>query len=340
MGSEVTLKLPVIDFTSIELKGNNPNWEEVKSQVHKALVEYGCFEANFGKVPLDLRKDIFGALHDLFDLPLQTKILNVSKKPYHGYVGQYPMVPLFESMGIDDAAIYDKVESMTNILWPNGNPSFRHLSELDQIVRKMVLESLGVEKYLEEHMNSTNYLLRVMKYKGPQTSDTKLGLSAHTDKNIVTILCQNQVEGLEVLTKDGKWTSYKPSPESFVVMIGDSLHCPSVLLKRELFQSREISRSANVIYSNYYLHECLQAWSNGRLHSPFHRVMMRGNEARYSAGLFSIPKGGVMIKAPEELVDEEHPLLFKPFDHVEFLKYYYTEKGQKDPSAMRTYCGV
>ncbi|XP_047166516.1 probable 2-oxoglutarate-dependent dioxygenase AOP1.2 [Vigna umbellata] len=314
MGSEDTQKLPVIDFTDLKLEAKNPNWETVKSQVHKALVEYGCFEAIFDTVPLDLRKALFGSLQELFDLPLQTKILNVSKKPYHGYVGQYPMVPLFESMGIDDAVVHEKVESTTNIMWPNGNPSFSktiqsfsgQLSELDQIVRKMILESMGVEKYLEEHMNSTNYLLRVMKYKAPQTTDTKLGLSAHSDKNIVTILYQNGVEGLEVLTKDGKWISYKPSPHTFVVMIGDSLH----------------------------------AWSNGRLHSPFHRVMMSGNEARYSAGLFSVPKGGSIIKAPEELVDEEHPLLFKPFDHVEFLKYYYTEQGQRDQSALHTYCGV
>ncbi|KAL5172414.1 putative 2-oxoglutarate-dependent dioxygenase AOP1.2 [Glycine soja] len=139
------------------------------------------------------KEAIFAALQELFDLPLQTKILNVSKKPYHGYVGQYPMVPLFESMGIDDANVYENVESMTNIMWPHGNPSFRH------IIRKMILESLGVEKYLDEHMNSTNYLLEVMKYKGPQTSDTKVGLTTHSDKNIVTILYQNEVEGLEVL---------------------------------------------------------------------------------------------------------------------------------------------
>lgn len=92
----------------------------------------------------------------------------------------------------------------------------------------MILESLGVEKYLEEHMNSTNYLLGVMKYKGPQTSDTKVGLTTHSDKNIVTILYQNEVEGLEVMTKDGKWISYRPSPDSFVVMIGDSLHVNSI----------------------------------------------------------------------------------------------------------------
>jgi len=63
-----------------------------------------------------------------------------------------------------------------------------------------------------------------MKYKGPQTTDTKLGLTTHTDKNIVTILCQNEVEGLEILTKDGKWINYKPSPNRFVIMIGDALH--------------------------------------------------------------------------------------------------------------------
>ncbi|PRQ50798.1 putative isopenicillin N synthase [Rosa chinensis] len=86
--------------------------------------------------------------------------------------------------------------------------------------------------------------------------------------------------------------------------------------------------------------DSLYAWTNGRLHSPHHRVMMTGNEARYSTGLFSIPKAGYIIKAREEVVDEEHPLLFKPFDHVEFLGFYYSEAGQRAPSALKTYCGV
>ncbi|MED6161086.1 hypothetical protein PIB30_057483 [Stylosanthes scabra] len=318
MGSETTLNLPTIDFNDLNLddsNNNNSKWEAVKSKVHNALIEYGCFEAIFDKVPLEIYKALFPSLEELFDLPLETKQLNASKKPYHGYVGQYPMVPLYESMGIDDANVLEEVEAMTNIFWPNGNPNFsktiqcfsEKVSELDKIIRKMVLESLGLEKYLEEHMNSTNYLLRVMKYKGPQTSEAKLGLSSHTDKNIVTILNQNQIEGLEIFTKDEKWISYKPSqPGTFIAMIGDALH----------------------------------AWSNGRLYSPFHRVMMSGNEARYSTGLFSIPKGGYLIKTPPEMVDEEHPLLYKPYDHVEFLKYYYTPQGQADQFALRTYCGL
>ncbi|XP_057968067.1 probable 2-oxoglutarate-dependent dioxygenase AOP1 [Malania oleifera] len=314
MGSQTPLRLPVIDFSKLEPKPGTPEWELVKSQVHQALQEFGCFEALFDKVTFELRTALFKKLEELFDLPIQTKLRNSSEKPYHGYVGQYPMVPLYESMGIEHATIPEKTEDFSNLLWPEGNPSFHktiqsyseQLSGLDLMVRKMVLESLGVDKYYDEHKESTNYLLRVMKYKGPQTAEKKLGLNSHTDKNIVTVLYQNQVDGLEVQTKDGEWIDVKPSPESFIVMIGDSFY----------------------------------AWTNGRLHSAYHRVMMRGEQARYSAGLFSIPKEGYMIKAPEELVDDEHPLLFKPFDHFEFLGFYYSEAGQKAQSALKTYCGI
>ncbi|XVF74660.1 hypothetical protein PTKIN_Ptkin13bG0129300 [Pterospermum kingtungense] len=314
MRSETPLKLPVIDFTKPGLEPGTVEWDLVKGQVKQALQDYGCFEASFDEVPMELREAIFGALEQLFDLPLQTKLRNISKKPYHGYVGQYPQVPLYESMGFDDADIAEKVEAQTRTLWPEGNTNFsetiqsyaKQLSELDHMIRRMILESFDLEKYMDEHMDSTNYLLRVMKYKGPKTTETKLGLNSHTDKNIVTILYQNEVDGLEVQTKDGEWIDVKPTKDSFIVMIGESLY----------------------------------AWLNGRVYAPYHRVMMSGDKARYSAGLFSIPKAGYIIKAPEELVDEAHPLLFMPYDHVEFLGFYYTEAGQKSAFALKEFCGV
>ncbi|KAI4324723.1 hypothetical protein MLD38_030182 [Melastoma candidum] len=307
-------KLPVIDFSEVAEKPGSPEWNRVKDQVKEALVEYGCFEATFDGVPMDSRMSLLGSLEELFKLPLETKKRNFSKKPYHGYVGQHPLIPLYESMGFDDADIYDQVDNLSRTFWPEGHPVFsktiqsfsERLSALDKIIRRMILESLVLEKYLEEHMDSTNYLLRVMKYEGPNTSDTKLGLVSHTDKNIVSILYQNEVEGLEVKTKDGDWIPFKPTPESFVVMTGDSLH----------------------------------AWTNGRLHSPQHRVVMSGNDARYSVGLFSIPKAGYIIKAPNEMVDNDHPLLFKPFDLIEFLGFCYTEAGKRSESPLKAYCGI
>jgi sulfur transfer protein SufE len=39
---------------------------------------------------------------------------------------------------------------------------------------------------------------------------------------------------------------------------------------------------------------------------------MSGSEARYSAGLFSFFRAGYKTKTPEDLIDEDHPLLYKP----------------------------
>ena len=48
--------------------------------------------------------------------------------------------------------------------------------------------------------------------------------------------------------------------------------------------------------------------------------MLAGNKTRYSAAIFSMPKEGYLIKAIEELVDEDHPLQYKPFGYGEYLK--------------------
>lgn len=82
-----------------------------------------------------------------------------------------------------------------------------------------------------------------------------------------------------------------------------------------------------------------QAWSNGRIHSPVHRVILNGIEqARYSLGLFTYNDG--IIQIPEELVDDEHPLKFKSFEHFGLLRYYLTEEGQKAECTAKAYCSV
>ncbi|RVW28963.1 putative 2-oxoglutarate-dependent dioxygenase AOP1.2 [Vitis vinifera] len=85
------------------------------------------------------------------------------------------------------------------------------------------------------------------------------GVGKYSDSHLepMSYLLRNQVKGLEVETKDGEWISLELSPSSFAVIAGDAL----------------------------------VAWSNGRLHSPYHKVMMSGNEERYSLGLFQFSSG-------------------------------------------------
>lgn len=123
------------------------------------------------------------------------------------------------------------------------------LKELDEIVRTMVLESLNLEKYMDEHMKLTNYLVRVMKYRKPLKDESNMGLLSHADKNILTILQSNDVEGLEVQHKDnGEWFKVKFSPNSCVVMVGEAFKVSS--LKVNLFQF--IQKHHNITSSHIF----------------------------------------------------------------------------------------
>ncbi|KAK8608669.1 hypothetical protein V6N13_024083 [Hibiscus sabdariffa] len=290
-------KLPVIDFSNQNLKPGTSEWDSAKHQVQQALEEYGCFRASSDQV-VELREAVFGAMEEVFDLPLETKKLYVSDKPFRGYFG-HPS-KLLESMMIDEAQIAENIEQrLTTTLWPQGNTSFSKTlvsftelsTRLEKTIRRMILEIFGMDKYVDEHIDSTNYLLKLMKYKAPQTSEPTVGAVAHNDMNTLTILYQNEVDGLQVQSKAGEWIDVEPSPDSFVVMVGESLYI----------------------------------WLNGGLSPAYHRVVVKGNKARYSAGLFSASRGGYRVKAPEELVDDKNPMLFKPFDYEEFLGFYLTQ---------------
>ncbi|KAL8196664.1 hypothetical protein R6Q57_024629 [Mikania cordata] len=314
MGSKAPIKLPVIDFS--QLKTNNPSslsiWESTKTDVFNALQNYGCFEAS-SVVSIELQESVNDALKQLFDLPLETKLKNTSKTAFHGYV-QSPKVPLYESMGIGNPFDPENVDDFTDLMWPNDNPTFREsinsyskkLHELDEIVKKMVFESLGLENYYCEQMKSTSYLLKVMKYRAPEADESDVGLHTHTDTNIMTILHQDEIGGLEIQMKNDEWIRVKVSPNSFIIVAGETFN----------------------------------VWLNGRLHVPFHRVVMNGNMARYSLGFFSVQRSSTLVKTFYEMVDEEHPLLYKPFDYAEFLKFFYKEGGIQSKFALKTYCGI
>ncbi|KAB5574134.1 hypothetical protein DKX38_001328 [Salix brachista] len=313
MGSdELPPQLPTLDFTSEDLKPGTSCWIKACSDVRLALEEYGCFVVEYNKLPLEMRDEVFGVLKELFDLPTETKMKNRYAKPLNGYVGQIAKLPLHESMGIDNATSIAATQNFTDLMWPDGNDRFCEYAfkyanlaaELDQMVTRMVFESYGVEKYLDSYIESTTYLLRLLKNRAPIKDEHNLGFITHTDKSFTTILHQNEINGLEVDTKDGKKIFVELSPSSFVVVAGDAL----------------------------------MAWSNDRIISPSHRVLMNGKIDRYSLALFAFNNG--ILEVPEELVDEEHPLMYKPLDHIGLLHYYRTEEGYKSKCPIKSYCGV
>ncbi|CAK7353496.1 unnamed protein product [Dovyalis caffra] len=309
------VEIPFLDFSAKALTGlevKSEKWKELCNQVREACETHGVFFLVYDKIPTSLREEMFGAMKALFDLPEETKNKHVTTKPYGSYSGKCPVIPFHESFGVDDAPTLDASQAFTTLMWPEGNPSFcetihsmsSKMQELSFLVTKMIYESFGIEKPYDSFVEETASVFRVMKYKVPPSgTESGIGLVAHTDKNAITILCQNEVQGLEVRTKNGDWAQVMVPENAFVAVVGDTL----------------------------------KAWSNGRLHAVRHRVVISGDKDRYSCGLFSMPKEEAVIEVPNELVDKEHPLQYRPFNYSDYITYFVSKLSD---DALEIYAGI
>lgn len=109
----------------------------------------------------------------------------------------------------------------------------RKVAEMEQLVDRMVFESYGAEKHYDSHIGSTTYLLRIIKYSVPDLdaeSSNNIGTNVHTDKSFVSILHQNQVNGLKIQLSNGEWFDVDVPPGAFVVMAGDAYEVLSHLI--------------------------------------------------------------------------------------------------------------
>ncbi|KAF4372427.1 hypothetical protein F8388_027100 [Cannabis sativa] len=215
-------KLPTIDLSVEKLK---TSYLGTCKEVREALEDYGCFVVNYEDVSHQLHESLLSESKKLFDLPTDVKMRNISDKPYFGYVGNHPSIPRnHESLGISNSTILEHVQTFTNLIETMIDYATR-VSKLEKLVKRMVFESYGVgEKCYDSHVESSTFLLRLIKYKSPdELNKLEIGCHAHTDKSFLTILHQDEVNGLEIQTKDGQhWIGFQPSPSSFLVMAGDA----------------------------------------------------------------------------------------------------------------------
>ncbi|RRT35405.1 hypothetical protein B296_00046322 [Ensete ventricosum] len=305
-----------LDFSGLSLeKAGTPEWDRVRAEMMEVVVnEQGWFEAVYDGVAPELREALFDrSLKELFELPVDVKMRNTSNKANHGYIGQFPGMD-YEALSVADVHLVESTRSFTELMWPEGNPSFWsdhthpmiikaytytsvvllcQLSQLEKMVRRMLLECLGVVKYFDRQNSELTFNLRMARYGALTAQEADVSLPPHVDGVTVTLVVQHKVAGLQVLTADGEWLAVPPSPNS-----------------------------------------------NGRLRAQLHRVMVGGEETRYSAIFGSLPKDDVMVEVPEELVDEEHPLMYKPFNYPSFVNFTYLEKGAKSNDTLKAYCGV
>ena len=90
-----------------------------------------------------------------------------------------------------------------------------------------------------------------LQYYPPQpdgAEEDQFGVAPHTDFGVLTVLCQDEVGGLQIQRRSGEWVAMPPIPGTLVVNIGD----------------------------------LLERWSNRRYRSTVHRVINTSGRERLS----------------------------------------------------------
>lgn len=123
MAIQTQAKIPVFDFSNLDLKSGTSSWFSACKDVCSALEKYGCFVVELGSTNTlsEHHNTMFSSVREFFEFPTETKMKVTYDRPFHGFSS----FPPFERMMIDNATSTDVTQKLTNIFWPDGNDLYR-----------------------------------------------------------------------------------------------------------------------------------------------------------------------------------------------------------------------
>ncbi|KAF5743428.1 Flavanone 3-dioxygenase [Tripterygium wilfordii] len=275
---------------------------QIVRQICDACKDYGFFQVINHGVSREVTEQMLQVAFDFFRLPVEEKLKLYSDDPSK-------TMRLSTSFNVNK----EKVHNWRDYLrlhcypldkylpeWPSNPPSFKgivrnyciQVRQLGYRVEEFIAESLGLEKdYITKVLGEQGQHMAVNYYPPCPEPELTYGLPGHTDPNALTILLQDlQVPGLQVL-KDAKWVAVNPHPNAFVINIGDQL----------------------------------QALSNGRYKSVWHRAVVNAYKPRMSVASFLVPSDDAVISPPKALTGYDGSgALYKDFTYPEYYAKFWS----------------
>ncbi|KAL1537628.1 Gibberellin 2-beta-dioxygenase 1 [Salvia divinorum] len=283
---------------------------DTKAQLVRACEDFGFFKVVHHGVPADLIRDLEAEALRFFSLPLSVKAQAGPPDPF-GYgdkkIGHNGDVGWLEYLLLttNDSSDYHKLSS----IFGHAAEKFRCLvNKYIAAVRKMaceilemVAEGLRIQQrdafsklLMDEQSDSVFRVNHYPPIPGFLESDGRnlIGFGEHTDPQIISVLRSNNISGLQISLKDGRWISVPPDHNSFFINVGDSL----------------------------------QVMTNGRFKSVKHRVVANGSKSRLSMIYFGGPPLSEKIAPLASLMQGEEDSLYKEFTWFEYKKSAYKSK--------------
>ncbi|KAL1199327.1 Gibberellin 3-beta-dioxygenase 2 [Cardamine amara subsp. amara] len=261
----------------------------VATLVGNACSTWGAFQITNHGVPLRLLDDIEFLTGSLFRLPVQQKLKAArSENGVSGY-GVARIASFFnKQMWSEGFTVIGSPLHDFRKLWPNHHLKYceiieeyeEHMQKLAAKLMWLALGSLGVEeeeiKWAEHtsDFQGTQAAIQLNHYPICPEPERAMGLAAHTDSTLMTILYQNNTAGLQVFRDSVGWVTVPPVPGSLVVNVGDLLHI----------------------------------LTNGIFLSVLHRARVNCIRSRFSTAYLWGPPSDLMISPLPKLVNHQSPL--------------------------------
>lgn len=243
--------VPVIDIADWHT-GDAATRARIASDVDAAGREVGFMQITGHGIPDATIAALTAALDAFFGLPPESKGRYRAPRPEinRGYspprserlsysLGVVTPDDLFEAFNVGasvadfpDVAGLDPVTYAANI-WPTEVPAFRPAVEAwfaaaGHVARTMTAifaTALDLpDGFFAAFTDHSIDVLRMNHYHVPpdiELVEGQLGMGAHTDYGIVTILWADPVPGLEILRPDGTWLPVVPVPGALLINLGD-----------------------------------------------------------------------------------------------------------------------
>ncbi|KAG5042027.1 hypothetical protein AAZX31_03G018200 [Glycine max] len=161
------------------------------------------------------------------------------------------------------------------------------MSKLSLGIMELLGMTLGVgRECFRDFFEGNESVMRLNYYPPCQKPELALGTGPHCDPTSLTILHQDQVEGLQVFV-DGRWYSVAPKEDAFVVNIGDTF----------------------------------MALSNGLFKSCMHRAVVNNKIVRKSLAFFLCPNRDKVVTPPKDLISNENPRTYPDFTWPSLLEF-------------------
>ncbi|BFI31198.1 protein MpDOXC20 [Marchantia polymorpha subsp. ruderalis] len=300
----IDCQVPLIDFSLLQT-----DRRKLAKQIGDAARTWGCCQLINHGIPVESMQHLIAESRKYFELPAERKL---KVKSFVGDNTSWKLSSLYwaESWMIHGTGSRKDIDEKILSAWPEGNTAFRNLTA-DYVERmqpftkqmfQLYAEDLGLEDvdFYAKHVDSSELTIRWNYYPACPQPSTVLGAKSHTDANLITFLLQDSVGGLQV-EKDGCWFDVKPIEGALVINISDGFH----------------------------------AWTNGLYKPVLHRALVNRNSPRLSlAGLWNVDDSTPYV-APTELVDENHPQLYKPIKAGEYKQNLITTRSKVDMSAKQ-----